>query len=344
MKLYIIIIFLFASASSFGKGFKKCLREAITKRTPLKINPRPWKVSKDVENKIQQIMNDSNLRINEKVNKAFLLLVDDKIKNLSPAKIKRIKESLDSIGRNTEEFKEQLRKSNIKLGAYYPYWNEIFVPGGKTVEELNVNQLNTAIHEFFHSYSNAKFSFFKKIALNENKFSKLNLSPDLIYPFYNYIDEQHAIGAQWELLSRIPSEQLKKITDSIDKLESYYNFKKIEITDDEAKKIIAGATDNGTVVSSLISDSVKYSRLSKNEFIEKMRITQAKTLKEVFIQNNKYNKGKYAVLPVIILAQLGYHHFFGEENQNGENDYQIYFPIDIAIISAVLNEVFSEEE
>ncbi|MEK7689911.1 MAG: hypothetical protein AAB425_02710 [Bdellovibrionota bacterium] len=161
-------------------------------------DPKPWVLDKEFENRVQAAFQDTRFTPRGRLERAMHILLEARVEQLSPLTRWRLSH-VWKRGLNTA--RTHGRWGNEILDtvgpAYLAIFNEIFFARSRVPDPTD---LITGFHEFQHAYDGVT-----KIGSGPLHYLLTLLDPSFILsPMQKFALEHQAIGAQWELASRIP--------------------------------------------------------------------------------------------------------------------------------------------
>jgi len=261
-----------------------------------------WKINSQTEKIISEIFERTDVSMNDKVSQVSLILTSFLINQVKPSKKKKMVEILkDAIDPNSQ-FKQKLE--NQGKGSYYSNnFQKIYLEiGQEEIQNWRIAHFMILLHEFTHAIRGTQKRYLFYIQILSKTFHNFTLTPKLFSPLITYIEEKHAIGAQWELASRIPKEYREQALKII----------KMIINEEElnTNEVITGREvfpeSINLEILYVMRDSFTYAHLSKKEFIKSYQQWHNYTFSKIFKKQNQIGKIKQLYILIGSLTLLNF--------------------------------------
>lgn len=230
----------------------------------------PWKFDQSFEKSLKSIFEEKSLDDRQKVSKLFHLLLDKRTLRYSKKKQMELKKIL-SIAQDPNNPLHATYKSYLDLSpvGYDPINRKVaFSIGPKNKSEWTLTHYIALIHEMQHAMYDYQSNIALPYKIIRTLLESFSLTMGSVSRTTVYFDEIKALGAQWELVSRMPSSTRKNYLKLFDIIDNYSIHSPSEIA--EAEKRLTTSTSHTLL--KVIRASLEHADLSKEEFIEKLKV------------------------------------------------------------------------
>ena len=267
-----------------------------------------WEIPESLTRELHDYWRTSTEPLEDKLTHTYQKVLAARVEGLNPASQALVKLAGRKI-LNKKGWYQRTRGLGMGLivGPHYnPIFNSVYLPR----DTAKLSDLVIAIHEMEHAVDrNAKM--LSNMGLLVQSQELMMLLPTPVGPLNRYAMESRAIGAQWELLQRIPESERWLLRDQ------FIREAKLKIIHGkDAKEWVKQWSKNGDpqavrdlenqllrmesnleILEKITERSLLYASMTKEEFIREMRTLHGYTLKNLY--QRQYEIGSLRMILII---------------------------------------------